>query len=591
MLYAFALTLLLATLLTVLAFRRPDARRRALRVAAGLAAALGLGLMAFPPSHTTTIPAPSTAILLTASYSPDTLRDLLRQLGPATPVRRYGPAESADTAAVGSPAALRQQFPRLRTLHVLGQGLPPADLPELAGLRLLPHQDAPLTGFQLASWPTQPELGQAWTLEGSFRSAQPAPVWVRLYAAGAPRDSVRLPTGRGLFRLRFTPRAEGRAVYRLEARAESRLLARELVPLEVRPTRVLRVLVLAAAPSFEIRFLKNELAARQHAVALRIGLSRGLTQTELLNLPASLSLSRLSPELLARFEVVIADAGALTALSPAEGQALSQAVQRGGCGVLLLADAAAIPRSMPGGAAFRVLPRPAAASTLPMALYWLDAPRPASVVAAVLQPNAQLRPLITGPNQQLVAAGRRVGLGQVAATTVAETFPWLLQRQTAAYTAYWGHLLSAIRPAQASGPELRLLTPYPRPNEPLQLRAEGAGAGPFTVTGPTGPGTTAATQQDARIPEWATATYWPAVAGWHEARLGAARQWFYVFDSAAWHLPQQQAWYAAAQPYSMPVAGAAAGAAAGAQHTTWPRWVGLLVFLAGAGLLWLEEKL
>ena len=76
MFYAFAFGLLLALLLTVLALRRPDSRRRFLRVAAGLTATAGLGLAAFPPAKTAVLPATDAAILLTDSYSLDTLRTL-----------------------------------------------------------------------------------------------------------------------------------------------------------------------------------------------------------------------------------------------------------------------------------------------------------------------------------------------------------------------------------------------------------------------------------------------------------------------------------------------------------------------------------
>ncbi|RSK49535.1 hypothetical protein EI291_08575 [Hymenobacter rigui] len=591
MLYAFALCLLLATLLTVLALRRPDTRRRTWRVAAGLLAALGLGLLAFPPTGTTTTTAPTATVLLTSSYSPDTLRALLRQLGSATPVRHYGLPSAPDTLAVSNLTALRQQLPQLRTLHVLGQGLPASDLPELAGIQLQPHQDAPSTGFQAANWPRQSELGQPWAIEGRFQHHAATPVWICLYAAGALRDSVQLRAGSGVFRLRFTPKAEGRAVYRLEAHHQGKRVAQELVPLEVLPTRLLHVLILAAAPSFEIRFLKNELAAQHHTVALRTGLSRGLTQTEFLNLPTPLNLSRLSPELLSRFEVVVADAGTLTSLSPDEAQALNRAVQRGSCGALLLADAAAIPRQLPGSAAFRLLPRPAAATTTPSPLQWPNAPRATATLLSFLQATAQLRPLITGPGQQLVAATRRVGLGQVAVTTATETFPWLLQQQPAVYGAYWSQILSAIRPARAAGPALRLLTPWPQPDEPVQLQAEGASSGILTVNAPAGTATQVVLRQDALVPEWAAATYWPSVAGWHEARLGPARQWLYVFDSVAWRLPRQQARYLSAGRRQTGTAPASLARAPVTQTTAWPRWVGFVVFLLGAGLLWLEEKL
>ncbi|MET4107371.1 hypothetical protein [Hymenobacter sp. UYP22] len=588
MLYAVALCLLLAVLLTVLAIRRADTRRRGLRLLAGLLAAAGLILAAFPPTRSFTQPAPASAILLTDGYSPDTLRALQRQVAAGTPVWRLASHRADDTTTIPNVAAVRQLLPGITRLHVLGQGLPVADVAALQGLLLVPHADASRLGFAMAAWPTQPELGQPWQIEGSFSAPTSGSVWVRLLAAGAPRDSVQLPAGRGSFRLRFTPKAVGTAVYQVQAYQTGRLLSQEPVPVEILPTQPLRLLILASAPSFEIRFLKDELAARQHQVALRIGVSRGLAQTEFLNLPAPLNLSRLTPRLLAAFDVVLLDTDALASLSADESQALSQSVRTSTCNVLLLADGSAIPRQLPGGAAFRLQARPANAAALP--LQWPGTAQPAPAPAThVLLNSASLRPLLSTANQQVAAASRRLGLGQVAVTTVTETFPWLLQRQSGVYHAYWSQLLSAVRPAQTNS-ELRLLSSWPRPAEPVVLRYEGpATRNPLTIISPRNT-TTLVRRQDAAVPEWTTAPYWAAAPGWHEARVGSTSRHFYVYDAMAWPLPRFAEWQRAARQNAAMGAQAVVGAPATAT-TTWPRWLGFGLFVLGAGLLWVEEKI
>ena len=104
-------------------------RRQAARALAGAVAAAALWFSAFPPLHQ--VPAArGQAILLTAQYSPDTLRQLLRRLGAGTPVWNYGNAPVPSGARpLSSLLTLAEQQPRLRTLHVLGQGLPAAELP------------------------------------------------------------------------------------------------------------------------------------------------------------------------------------------------------------------------------------------------------------------------------------------------------------------------------------------------------------------------------------------------------------------------------------------------------------------------------
>ncbi|QNP53520.1 hypothetical protein H9L05_08135 [Hymenobacter qilianensis] len=173
----------------------------------------------------------------------------------------------------------------------------------------------------------------------------------------------------GAFRLSYVPKAAGLAVYELVARRGGQILTSEPVPVEVVPTRALRVLLLANTPSFEFKFLKNQLGTRQHAVALRVGISRGLTQTEFLNQPTH-DISRLTPSLLAHYDAVIADAGTLSTLSGGEVQQLTTALRTGGPGLIVLADAAPLPRLTPARATFSIVPVAMAASAKPQPIQW-----------------------------------------------------------------------------------------------------------------------------------------------------------------------------------------------------------------------------
>ncbi|MGI4762383.1 MAG: hypothetical protein ACRYF0_16860, partial [Janthinobacterium lividum] len=81
--------LLLGVGLLVAAWRRPDQRRRLPRLLASALLPLALWLTAYPPQRA--VPATrAAAILLTKGYQPDTLRQLRRRLGAATPVWSYG---------------------------------------------------------------------------------------------------------------------------------------------------------------------------------------------------------------------------------------------------------------------------------------------------------------------------------------------------------------------------------------------------------------------------------------------------------------------------------------------------------------------
>ena len=587
-----AICLLLAVGLSVAALRRPNRQRLAWRLVAGWAVAAGLWLLAYPPTQAVPV-SRHEAIVLTAGYQPDTLRQLLERLGAGTRLWRYGASPSPDTPALHSLLALREQAPTLQRIHVLGRGLPSAALAEAGSLQLVLHDAPPFAGFQLAQWSRQLTLGQPLEVQG--RLAAPvgkAPTWVVLGAAGKGQDSAKVAAD-GAFRLRYVPKATGLTTYELRARTGATVIAREPVPVEVAAAPKLHVLLLASTPGFEFRFLKDHLATRQHAVALRVQVSRGLTQTEFLNQSAH-DLSRLTPALLARYDAVVTDHGALAGLSTGEAQSLRAAIQNNGLGLLLLADPTApLPRALPARATFAVVARPTTDSR-PQPVRWADMP---TGTAALLPASLRLRgseALVTDARQQPVVAAVRTGAGHVLVSTVAETFSWLLQQPSATtYDAYWSKLLTvAARPAPVAS-RWQVLEPWPRPDMPITLRLE-------TTTLPTASPTVAQTgqasapltlRQDTRLPEWSTAQFWPASAGWHRVQLpGRPDYWLYVFAADAWQGPvAAQRQQAATVATTRPTAGVAPAPLI--QSRPWPVGWFLALVLVGAGMLWLEEKL
>ncbi|MFD1870832.1 hypothetical protein [Hymenobacter bucti] len=584
--------LLLGLWLVAAAWRRPDPRRRLLRVLASALLPLGLWFSAYPPTRA--VPTTqSAAILLTKGYQPDSLRQLRQRLGAGTPVWSYGVPAPAGTRPLGSLLALAEQRPALRQLHVLGHGLPAADLGALGNVPLQAHTAPAFEGFRQAHWNSQLRLGQALVVEGTV-AAGSAPAWVSLRAAGAGRDSVRL-TKSGAFRLRYLPKAAGRQLPELVLRQYGRVVATEPVPVEVTTTALPPVLLLSATPSFEFKFLKNNLVAQGRAVGLRSIVSTGLVQTEFINQPAQ-PLDHLTPALLSRYAVVVADAATLAALPAAENQALRAATQAGRLGIVVLADIAPLPAAAPARAAFAIVAQPTTGpSANPQPVTWPGAPAGLrATLPAHLRPTAALKPLVNGPNAALVAASRRFGLGTVVVSVVPATFRWALQGQETAYGAFWSQLLVAATPPPALAATWQLASRWPRPQYPLALRLSGALPAPAAL--PTvrplagGAAVQLALAQDLRLPEWSTAQYWPRTAGWHQVQgPGRTAYNFFVYDSAAWRGPElAERRQALAQHLGTHKLGSAA---AGAKQEPWPAGWFFGLFLLAAGFLWLEEKL
>ncbi|MCI1187130.1 hypothetical protein MON38_06835 [Hymenobacter sp. DH14] len=592
-----AFCLLLGFGLLVLAWRRPRQRQRPLRMLAGAVVAASLWLTAFPPVRQ--LPATrAESILLTEGYAPDTLRQLLRQLGAGTPVWAYGNVEKAAKARpLASLLTLAEQRPALRRLHVLGTGLPAADLPILGNVAVRQHSDTPGAGFQTAYWPAQLPLGEVLQIEGAVSRPKGAgPAWVVLQAAGAGRDSVQLAAnGTEAFRLHYQPKTAGLATYELVLRRPGQPPLREPVPVEIITAALPAVLLLTATPSFEFKFLKNHLAEAHYPVALRTSVSRGLVQTDFVNQPRA-ALDRLTPALLARYAVVVADAATVASLTGAETQALQTAVRNGRLGLITLAEAAPLPRNAPARTDFAVLPRPATPASLP-ALAWPAAPGEARApLPAQLQPRPNLQPLISGPQQAIAAARQRLGLGAVVVSVVPETFRWGLQGHPAVYASFWNRLLRAVVPPAAPVAAWQTGTRWPRPGQPLTLRLAAATLPaelPTVAALAGGPAVPLALRQDSRLPEWSTARFWPGVAGWHRANgPGRVSFSFYVYPATAWQGPELAARRQAAA--QLATAAPAATTAEGAQDFVsepWPAGWFFGLFLLAAGYLWLEEKL
>jgi hypothetical protein len=585
--YAHAvLCLLLAVGISWQSWRFARGWRRVGRCLAGWVAAAALWLSAYPPQPARSPARSSAALLLTTGYSPDTVRALRRQLG-AVPILRYQPAvrPGGDTLGLASLADLPVRFPGLRHLHVLGVGVPVADLAALpASVAVLAHAGPARPGFVSGQWNRQLTLGDPLHLSGAFTPAGNGAVWIRLLANGAPRDSVRLPTGKGSFTLRYRPRHPGRLLARLEARQGRTVLATEPVPVTVKPARRLRVLMLASSPSFELNLLKNHLAERGHQVTMRLDISRGLVQTLAPSRPTT-DLRRLTPALLAAVDVLIADPDALTALSPAEAQVLGQAATNG-LG-LVLTGADALPRTLPSRPDFALQALATAAAERPQVIRW-PAGQAAIALPATLRPTPRTRLLVTAPAAG-AAATRRVGWGRVVVATPTSTFQWLLSGATATYDGYWSTLLgAAARPLE---PAARWQHPqWPRPDEPQLLQLAGSGlprATTWVSDLVSAPVSLPLRQHPLRPGTW-QATYWPAVAGWHRVMApGQDSTDFYVFEAGAWQLPLRAQRMAAL----LPTPRASLQPAANKRSPDWPGagWY-FALFVLAAGALWLDDK-
>jgi hypothetical protein len=579
---------LLGAWLTWLAVRRADRRRRIWRLVATWVSVVSLALLLSPPSCTRTYSA-SEAILLTEGYHPDSLRSLQARLQPKPQVFQL-----SGTATEGIPvpdlAAFQARYPAVQTLHVLGHGLEEEDLASLKAIRLVPHLAVLPTGVLAASWPQKITLGEELQVQGKFNAPTQA---TRLYlqAAGSPCDSLEIKPGREQsFAFRFTPKATGQFVYTLQWKGKVDSVQEDALPVTVQAPRTLAVLILAAAPAFEVKFLKNALAQKGHGVAVRSQVSKGVYQTEQINL-SGLALRHLSGALLQKFDMVVLDGASLQGLSTGEKQALQQAVRQQGLG-LLTCFSENRPKRIPffAEAGLRQISEKQARNAT---VQWEGQNGVVLPVSgSVWQPLEGQQALVWEKNpHQALAVHYRKGLGQVGVSLLAETFPWALEGKEKLYQAYWDNMLTTLaKPSQEK--EITFEPVWPQLHQPLLVElAEENLKEPKLKSEASGKTVSLVASAASLLPLRQTYTTWPQEKGWHSLPLNGEGARFYVYPQTAWHTyrlqARQQATMAAAvKPQASPNANTAV-----TRQETLPLWPFGLSLLLTLGFLWLEEKL
>ncbi|MGV3539828.1 MAG: hypothetical protein ACO1OQ_08460 [Rufibacter sp.] len=583
-----SLALLLGAWLTWLAVRRADRRRLAERLVASWVAVACLALLASPSKITRTYSA-SEAILLTDGYSPDTLQALLNRLQSKPQVFAFE-TEAKQAKPITDFTAFQAKHPAVQTLHVLGHGLVEEELASVSTLRLVPHLSPLPAGMLSASWPKKITLGEPVQVQGTFTSPEKS-ARLFLHAAGANRDSVEVKKGVGqAFQLAFTPKTSGRFVYQLQWHEEDSL-HQETIPIMVEEPRLLNVLLLSSAPSFEVKFLKNALAEQGHRVAVRQEVSQNIYQTETINLSKQ-SLNRLTPALLQQFDVVLLDEVTLQGLSGQEKQALQQAVRQQGLGILTsFSQNSAKLVPFFAEASFRQISQKQARNA---PVQWQGNTTNQALLAAsnkILQPREWQQPLAWArTREQPMTLRYRKGLGQVGVSLISETFPLALEGKEQLYQQYWATVLTALAKPEQEMQQITLQQDplSVQPFQAVMLFSSSALAEEKVLANTSDTTNTAITSYPSLLfPNHYQLSFWPQHLGWHSF----PRREFnlYVHMTTAWRtlkLSRRQQTFVNAlhanAAYSSPLQGN--------KEEPILLWHLGLPFLIALAFLWLEEK-
>ena len=532
-------------------------------VLAALGAVL-LYLALFPPSRPAPVPRPLT--VLAADW---------RGAAASAPVDEGATlitlpeAEDPPTAAERVPdlATALRRHPQADGLRVFGRYLSARDRDAAAG-RLTDFVSAPPPeGLHALDWTRRPQRGESVRVNGQVSGAGIAAVELRDPAGEALQRAA--PDADGRFALSTPTRAPGPVLLSLRLLdADGGARGGIPLPIEVRTPAPLRVLLLAGAPSPELKLLRRWIEDAGLELDARIAFGRGVV----------LGGPGLAPdgETLARSDLVILDERAWDALGPG-GRAALLAAAREGLGVLLRLTQ----RPGPAGRedllalGWRI---EAGDGARELALAGVEAPRLHR--AALRVEHAEAVPLLRAQDGSAVAAWRPFGQGRIGVWWLLDSFRLALAGEAEAHAALWRRASETLARARRDVAEAAAPDWIWRDERAVECGLE-ASASAARVRDPAG----AAIEllPDAR----GCAAWWPRDPGLHAIETGDARRWRYVH--AAEHAP---ALYAAqqevatrrllAQPLPEPRARAA--------PTPAPGWHWALGWLGVALLLWWLER-
>lgn len=497
-------------------------------------------------------------------------------------------------------ATALRQHPGTQRVRVVGAGLEARDRDAMRGLALDFDAAALPRGLVELALPSRVVAGGQFHVAG--RAERLAGGFAELLDPARQRvDRVALGA-EGRFALTATTRVPGAAIYLLRLRDARQQVVEDVeLPLQVEADPAPRVLVLAGAPNPELKYLRRWARDAGLAMHTQVGAGGGM---QLGDAPIAINAGNL-----ARFDVVVLDERAWSALGDAQRAALNEAV-RGGLGMLLRVTAAlseperrrlfALGFAAQDGRdstttrlASRKLDDDAERARIGPGTQ--DSPRPhdAAVAEVPALTRRTLRttagdalPLLSDETGTPLGLWRAQGRGRVAVWVLTDSYRLVLAGRSDVYGELWSDAIATLARAQ---PLLSFAVEgEARQDQRMSLCGVAAGA---SVISPEGEKTSLLS--DPATGAKGCAAFWPRQAGWHRLQSGDRQQRFHVrARNAAMGLHAGEVRAATQRLAAEPALGGSGVATTSRAHLQpgerWPWWLAWL--LASAGLWWFERS-
>lgn len=500
-------------------------------------------------------------------------------------------------------ATALRKHPGMQRLRIVGAGLEPRDREAARGLPLAFDAPALPRGVVRLDGPRQVAASAAFQVGGQINGMDKGSVEL-IDPAGRRVDALSLPAT-GDFVLAGTARVPGLATFTLRVRdAQRKSLEDVPVPVSVTADPAPRVLLLAGAPSPELKYLRRWATDAGLPLHIQLSVGGGL---QLGDAPL-----RLDTATLQRFDLVVLDERSWAALGANERAALVEAVRKG-LGLLLRvtgplpdttrrqwqalgfaltagADTAAVrlPAESIDEEALRARRGPGTADTA-AAPNGAQDENPALTRRALKLGGGDATPLLRDADGNVLAVWRAEQRGRIAVWSMTDSYALVLSGQGARHAELWSSAFATLVRAQTySAPRID-----PQPREQQRLSVCGL-TGKSRVSAPDGKTTTLL--PDPGAGDSICAAYWPQQPGWHsllqtdaEARESSWPFFVYAQDAAP-GLHATELRDATSRLQTMTVGGVEKSSEPKAHGRRGPSWPWFLSWLASVGLLWWLER-
>jgi hypothetical protein len=583
--------------LWLLAWYRPNRQRLVWRIVASTLAGVSLTFMVFPPTRQLPVDS-ETAVLLTQGYDSDSLKAFLSKQEAQQLVFSYK-VNSGNTAKPLTALQDLEQQPNLQALHLFGYGLEEQELQAIKKLKIIPHITAIPDGLQRINWTKNIKLGEHVEVSGNYAAYSK---FTKLYllADSKVRDSATISSKEVRFHLRYAPKQSGHFTYALLAKNNDKADTLGQLPISVDQGQPIRVLLIAAAPNFEFKFLKNHLAALNHQVTLRTTVSKNIYQSEWLNMPKT-EFSKITPQLLKAFDIVITEPQALQSFNYDELSALKSAVSEHGLGVLTVTSLPIINKESAFFMDFNTK-KLSDKDIRTTTATWLNTHETSTFAAGYTIINSpNLSSLVVEPHKGLLVASKPIGWGTIAMSLIPQTFQWKIEGKSGLYASYWAKLLSEVAKEEEKEKFWNIALPaFPKVDQPVKLTYTDYKQYNSQNTPDVGIinlrdsiRVILPMAQEIYQPEKYSGTFWPSKSGWHRIHTQDSEPYlFYVHEPSSWSFDavasKQQATINHIAKQKASISDSTSGTY---KDEPVPIIWFFMMFALSTGFLWFEEKL